>query len=78
MALLRVITKKEVEDTVKTTEKNKAPGSDGYTSEFFQGTWSFMWQDILNAVEESKHTKRMHLAWNATFVTLILKTKSTE
>lgn len=32
MALLRVITKKEVEDTVKTMAKNKAPGPDGFTT----------------------------------------------
>ena len=38
MALLRVITKKEVEEIVKTMAKNKAQGLDGYTIEFFQAT----------------------------------------
>lgn len=42
MALLRVITEKEVEDTVKTMTKIKAPGLDGFTTEFFQATWSFI------------------------------------
>eukprot|EP00253_Pinus_taeda_P007285 PITA_07285 len=78
MALLRVITEKEVEETVKTMAKNKAPRPDRYTSEFFQATWSFMRQDIVNAVEESRWMKRMHPAWNATFFALISKTKKAE
>lgn len=78
MALLRVITKKEVEETVKTMAKNKARGLDGYTLEFFQATWSFMSQDIVNVVEESRCMKRMHPAWNATFFALIPKVEKAE
>ena len=32
MALLRVITKVEVEEVIKKMAKNKAPGPDGFTS----------------------------------------------
>lgn len=71
MALLRVITEKEIEETVKTMAKNKAPSPDGFTAEFFQAIWSFMKKDIVNAVEESRCNKRMHPAWNATFLALI-------
>lgn len=73
MALLKVIIEKGVEETVKTMAKNKALGSDGYTAEFFQATWSFMKQDIVKLVEESICTKRIHLAWNTTFLALIPK-----
>jgi len=38
MALLRVITKKQVEETVKAMAKNKSVGPDGYTIELFQST----------------------------------------
>lgn len=73
MALLWVITKKEVEEIAKIMAKNKAPGPDGYTTKFFQATWSFMKKDIVNFVEESRCTKKMHPAWNVTFLALILK-----
>jgi len=53
LALLRVITKAEVEEVIKKMAKNKAPGLDGFTLEFYQATWNFMSQDIVNAVEES-------------------------
>ena len=42
LALLRVITKEEVEEIVKKMAKNKAPGPDGFTIEFYQASWSFM------------------------------------
>ena len=71
MALLRMIYEKEVEEIVKTMAKNKALGPDGYTAKFFQATRSFMKQDIVNVVEESRCMKRMHPTWNATFLALI-------
>ena len=54
LALLRVITEKEVEEVVKTMAKNKAQGPDGFTTEFFQATWNFMKKDIVSIVEESR------------------------
>lgn len=78
MALLRVITKAEVKEVIVNMEKNKSHGPNGFTSEFYQTTWNFMSQDIVNAVEESRCTKRMHPALNATFLALIPKTKNSE
>jgi len=78
LALLRVITKVEVEDAIKNMENNKAPGHDGFTSEFFQDTWNFMRKDVVNVVEESKCTKRMHPTMNATFLALIPNTEHLE
>lgn len=78
LALLRVITEKEVEDVVKTMAKNKAPGPDGFTTNFFQAKWSFMKKDIVSTVEESRRNKRMHPTWNATFMALIPKVEQTE
>lgn len=53
LALLRLITKAEVDEVIKKMAKNKAPRPDGFTLELYQATWSFMNQDIVNAVEES-------------------------
>ena len=35
MALLSVITKEELEETINKMAKNKAPGPDGFTIEFY-------------------------------------------
>ena len=73
LALLRVITKAKVEEVIKNMVKNKAPGPDGFTTKFFQARWTFMIKDLVNVVEESECTKRMHPALNATFLALIPK-----
>eukprot|EP00253_Pinus_taeda_P015313 PITA_15313 len=73
LALLRVITKEEVEEVVNKMAKNKAPGLDGFTIEFYQAAWSFMGNDLLDLVEELRCTKRMHQGLNATFLALIPK-----
>jgi len=74
LALLRVITKEEVEEVVNRMVKNKAPGPDGFTIEFYQAAWSFMGNDLLDLVEESRCTKHMHQGLNATFLALIPNT----
>ena len=40
LALLRVISKEELEETINKMAKNKAPGPDGFTIEFYQVAWS--------------------------------------
>ena len=52
-ALMRAATLEEVEEVVKGMKKNKAPGPDGFTVEFYEAGWDFLGQDILDVVEES-------------------------
>jgi len=75
MALLRVITKEEVEEVVNKMAKNKALGPNGFTIEFYQVAWSFMGNDLVDLVEESRYSKYMHQGLNATFLALILKNR---
>lgn len=78
MALLRVISKDEVEEVVNKMAKNKAPGPDGFTIEFYQAAWNFIGNDLLDLVEESRCSKRMHQGLNATLLALILKNDSSD
>jgi len=53
--------------------KKKAPWPNSFTMEFYQATWSFMGNDLLDLVEESRCSKRMHQGLNPTFLALIPK-----
>jgi len=44
----------EVEEIVEGMKKNKAHGPDGFTTEFYQASWRFLGQEILEVVEESR------------------------
>ena len=78
LALMRVATLEEVEEIVKGMKKNKAPGPDRFTAEFFQATWPFMEKDILDVVEESRRNQKVCPRLNSTFITLIPKTSKSE
>ena len=51
----------------------KAPGPDGFTSNFFHFFWDLVKEDVLNIVEEPRTKKGVLKAFNATFLTLIPK-----
>eukprot|EP00253_Pinus_taeda_P026169 PITA_26169 len=55
-------------------QKNKALGLNGFIVEFSQATWSFMGQDILDVVEESRCNQKVCPSLNSTFIALIPKT----
>lgn len=75
---MRVVTLEEVEETVKGMKKNKAPGPDGFTVEFYPAGWNFLGQDILDAVEESRRNQKVISSLNSMFLSLIPKENKSE
>eukprot|EP00253_Pinus_taeda_P021248 PITA_21248 len=78
LALMRKITMEEVEDIVRNMKRNKAPGPDGYTVEFFQAGWKFLATEVLEVVEEARINQRIWPGINSTLLTLIPKTNQAE
>eukprot|EP00253_Pinus_taeda_P008881 PITA_08881 len=78
LALMRKITMEEVEDIVRNIKRNKAPGLDGYTIEFFQAEWKFLAAEVLEVVEEARINQRIWPGLNSTLLTLIPKTNQAE
>lgn len=77
-ALMRAATMEEVEEIVMNMSKNKAPGTDGYTVEFYQAGWHFLGKEVLDAVEESRMKQKIWPSINSTFLTLIPKNNNSE
>lgn len=75
---MQAVMLEEVKELVKGMEKNKAPEPDGYTGEFYQGAWKFIWPDILNVVEESCQNQKVYPSLNATFISLIPKSSKSD
>jgi hypothetical protein len=73
MALTRPITQEEVDQAVKDMPPGKAPGPDGFTTDFFHHCWDLVKKDVWEVVEESRTSGVVLPALNATFLTLIPK-----
>ena len=71
--LIKPIRMWEVEEAVNQMALGKAPGPDGFTTNFFHLLWDLVKEDVLNIVEESRTKKGVLKAFNATFLTLIPK-----
>jgi hypothetical protein len=72
-ALMRPITQEEVDQAVKYMPSGKAPGPDGFTTDFFHHCWDLIREEVWQVVEESRTSGQVLPALNATFLTLILK-----
>jgi hypothetical protein len=72
-ALMRPITQEEVDHAVKEIPPGKAPGPDGFTTDFFHHCWDMIREEVWQVVEESRTSGQVLSALNATFLTLIPK-----
>jgi hypothetical protein len=71
--LMEEVTKEELKEVIHSFQKDKSPGPDGWSMDFFLGLFYFIGKDILKVVEESRINGVMHPPLNATFISLIPK-----
>lgn len=63
----------EIRDSVFGLPKNKAPGPDGFTAEFFTSSWDLVGMDLISAVKDFFINKSLPRQVNATVISLIPK-----
>eukprot|EP00253_Pinus_taeda_P014111 PITA_14111 len=71
--LLQPIQLHEVDTTVRNLKSGKAPGPDGFTSDFFHHFWDLIQIEVWQLVEEYRALRWMYPGLNATFLALIPK-----
>jgi exonuclease III len=72
-ALLRPFTLEELDQALLDTPKCKAPGPDGFTSDFFHYCWQMIRTEVWEILEDSRLNGEVLRAFNATFLALIPK-----
>eukprot|EP00253_Pinus_taeda_P004859 PITA_04859 len=73
--LLKPISLQEVEIAAKSLKAGKAPGPDGFSSNFFHYFWELIKWEVWQVVEESRSLRWMYPGLNATFIALIPKSE---
>ena len=68
----------DVEVMINQMAKEKSPGLDGFTSNFFHACWDWIKEEVWALVEDSKRTRNFLRALNYNFLTLIPKENGTE
>ena len=59
-------------------KEGTSPGPDGFTVNFFHHFWEMIKIDVWNIVEQSRVSRHILLALNATFLTLIPKSEGVD
>jgi hypothetical protein len=72
-SLMTPITQAEVDQAIQDLPTGKAPGLDGFTTDFFHSCWPMLREEVWQLVEESRSSGKVLPALNATFLTLIPK-----
>jgi len=67
------VSEEELKETLFSFQKDRSPGPDGWTIEFFQELYEILGKDILRVVEDSRQSGRIPASINSTFIALIPK-----
>jgi hypothetical protein len=76
LSLEKPCTLQEISSALKSFSKDKSPGPDGWTVEFYLHFFDLIGQDLLELVEDNRLRGKVIGAINSTFLTLIPKTDS--
>ena len=74
--LLRPIKPEEVDAAMKQLKEGKAPGLDGFSTNFFHAFWELIKDEVWQVVEESRSMHWILPSRNATFIALVPKEDS--
>lgn len=77
-SLIREVLASELLATLRSFQRDKRLGPDGWPVEFYLGFYDFFSGDLLKVVEESHREGYIHLPLNSTFIALIPKKDSPE
>lgn len=67
------VTAADVKYEVFNLPRNKSPGPDGYTGEFYRKTWDIIGHDVTEAVLEFFRSGQLLKQWNCTVISLVPK-----
>jgi hypothetical protein len=76
--LMEEVTEKELLEVLHSFQKDKIPGPDGWTIEFFLGCYEVLGPDLLKMIEDTRISGRIPQSLNSTFLALIPKTDNLE
>eukprot|EP00253_Pinus_taeda_P029007 PITA_29007 len=71
--LMMEVTREELEATIKWFKKDKSPGPDGWTIEFYIAFFDILGDDLLRIVEDCRRSGNIPTTIKSTFVALIPK-----
>jgi hypothetical protein len=76
--LMEEVTEKELLEVLHSFQKDKIPGPDGWTIEFFLGCYEIVGPDLLKMIEDTRTSGRIPQSLNSTFLALIPKMDNPE
>jgi len=76
--LMKAISEEELKEVLGSFQKDKSPGPDGWTIEFFLDLFEFLGSDLLAVIEDSRVSGRIPASFNSTFIALIPKSDNAE
>lgn len=76
--LCKTLDKTEVKEAMWQIGDDKAPGPDGYTSQFYKDNWDLIGRDVCEAVLDFLNIGKVLTQINATTITLVPKIKNPE
>jgi hypothetical protein len=71
--LEKPFTAEEIKKTMISMPSNKAPGPDGFTTEFYKSAWSVVGEDVVAAIQSFFESGLLLKELNATILTLVPK-----